>query len=342
MINRLYKLLVLVCCITSTALGMNKSSCETEGSELLCEQTTSDVKITATIAPKKISSLWDPVEQGLGAFNTEALGYSSIEELCSQFQPCKIKIMDNKNNVVCGAKGTIVGKYLFLDKFGCAEQDASLIKSFVQKIELFALDKKLKMIGMTIAQENPYFKNFLDLGYKAIAQSPVNKSKHYLVKNLKEAQIKEDGFKLLSLYGADAKNDKTFFSSGVETYVQALTKKSGPDLYLHVVVKDKNGSILGGCLSKLYFKTVPVPYVDIDTLWIDKSLRRLKLGSKLMHFTEKLAAKYGCHIAVVGTNEFQAPGFYTKIGYEKYMYIEELLRGKNGIFYGNWAFFKKI
>jgi len=340
--NRLYKLLVLVCCITSTALGMNKSSCETEGSELLCEQTTSNVKITATIAPKKISSLWDPVEQGLCAFNTEALGYSSIEGLCSQFQPCKIKIMDNKNNVVCGVKGIIVGKYLLLNRFGCAEQDASLIKSFVQKIELFALDKKLKMIGLTVAQENPYFKNFLDLGYKIKAQSPVDKSKHYLGKNLKESLMKEDKFKLLSLCGSDAKNDKTFFSSGVETYVQALTKKSGPDLYLHVVVKDKNGSILGGCLSKLYFKTVAIPYVDIEVLWIDKSLRHLKLGSKCMHITEKFAAKYGCQIAVVETNEFQAPGFYLKIGYDEYMSIEELLSGKSDISYRHSAFFKKI
>lgn len=56
-------------------------------------------------------------------------------------------------------------------------------------------------------------------------------------------------------------------------------------------------------------------YLHIDLLFIPEFLRRQRLGAKLIGMAEDEAIRRGCHIAWVGTYEFQARGFYERQGY---------------------------
>lgn len=56
-------------------------------------------------------------------------------------------------------------------------------------------------------------------------------------------------------------------------------------------------------------------YFYTDMLFIPETLRRLRLGSKVMRMAEEEAARRGCHGAWVDTYDFQARGFYEKLGY---------------------------
>jgi GNAT superfamily N-acetyltransferase len=56
-------------------------------------------------------------------------------------------------------------------------------------------------------------------------------------------------------------------------------------------------------------------FLHIDLLFIPEFLRRQRLGSKLVRMAEEEAIRRGCHVAWVGTYEFQARGFYERLGY---------------------------
>jgi GNAT superfamily N-acetyltransferase len=56
-------------------------------------------------------------------------------------------------------------------------------------------------------------------------------------------------------------------------------------------------------------------FLQIDLLFIPEFLRRQRLGSKLIRMAEEEAIRRGCHVAWVGTYEFQARGFYERLGY---------------------------
>ena len=56
-------------------------------------------------------------------------------------------------------------------------------------------------------------------------------------------------------------------------------------------------------------------FLQIYLLFIPEFLRRQRLGSKLIRMAEDEAIRRGCHVAWVGTYEFQARGFYERHGY---------------------------
>lgn len=58
-------------------------------------------------------------------------------------------------------------------------------------------------------------------------------------------------------------------------------------------------------------------WLCIHYLWVSEELRGQGLGGKLLEAAEKEAASYGAKYAFVDTFDFQAPGFYTKHGYEQ-------------------------
>lgn len=53
----------------------------------------------------------------------------------------------------------------------------------------------------------------------------------------------------------------------------------------------------------------------VHLLWVDEAARTRGLGTVLMRAAEREAATQGCARIFVNTMEFQAPGFYTKLGY---------------------------
>lgn len=59
-------------------------------------------------------------------------------------------------------------------------------------------------------------------------------------------------------------------------------------------------------------------YLDVyvDDLWVDETQRGRGYGRQLLQAVEELARKMGCSNVNLVTNEFQAPGFYPRCGYE--------------------------
>jgi GNAT superfamily N-acetyltransferase len=80
---------------------------------------------------------------------------------------------------------------------------------------------------------------------------------------------------------------------------------------LAVLLSDPDtGNIVGGLWGATRWG-----YLHIDLLFIPEFLRRQRLGSKLIGMAEDEAFRRGCHVAWVGTYEFQARGFYERQGY---------------------------
>jgi GNAT superfamily N-acetyltransferase len=80
---------------------------------------------------------------------------------------------------------------------------------------------------------------------------------------------------------------------------------------LAVLLSDpQTGDVIGGLWGRTAWG-----YLYTDLLFIPETLRRLRLGSKLMRMAEEEALRRGCHGAWVDTYDFQARGFYERLGY---------------------------
>ncbi len=91
-------------------------------------------------------------------------------------------------------------------------------------------------------------------------------------------------------------------------------------------IRDENDQICGGCsCCNLY------GCLYVDQLWMEEALRGKGYGTQLMIAAEKLGRELGCTFSAVNTMDWEALGFYKKLGYQ----VELERRGflKNSIFY---------
>jgi len=81
---------------------------------------------------------------------------------------------------------------------------------------------------------------------------------------------------------------------------------------LHVWALDETGDLAGGLVGHTWATWLHVTY-----LWVDDRRRGTGVGTHLLTAAERTAREErGCAAARVETWDFQAPGFYTKRGYE--------------------------
>jgi len=64
--------------------------------------------------------------------------------------------------------------------------------------------------------------------------------------------------------------------------------------------------------------TVQWDVVFIEHVWVSEALRGRGLGRDLMARVEAEGARLGAIKAILDTNDWQAPGFYAKLGYERF------------------------
>ena len=75
------------------------------------------------------------------------------------------------------------------------------------------------------------------------------------------------------------------------------------------------GELVGGCVGR----TEDVwQWLTVDTMWVDPRHRGQGLGQQLLETVESQARNRGCRWAKLNTWEFQAPGFYARLGYHVY------------------------
>ena len=80
--------------------------------------------------------------------------------------------------------------------------------------------------------------------------------------------------------------------------------------YLATFLRDDAGELIAG-LSGFTWGG----YAKIEYLWIAAPYRRAGLGRRLVEAAEAEARARGCEVVVLDSHDFQAPGFYAKLGY---------------------------
>jgi GNAT superfamily N-acetyltransferase len=93
------------------------------------------------------------------------------------------------------------------------------------------------------------------------------------------------------------------------------------------VTHPESGEVLGGL-----FGGTAYGYLHVDMLIVPESLRGAGLGSRLMQQAEDEAVRRGCEGSYLDTFDFQARGFYERIGYTVFGQIEDMPPGHTRFF----------
>jgi len=110
---------------------------------------------------------------------------------------------------------------------------------------------------------------------------------------------------------------------------QDAEEKNAPaylDVPLSVLAHDEAGILIGGLTGKTFWN-----WLYIDILWVKKEARGKDIGGDMVRKAEAIALKRGCHSSYLWTESFQAPAFYQKLGYQKFVVKEDFPVGHQRI-----------
>ena len=91
---------------------------------------------------------------------------------------------------------------------------------------------------------------------------------------------------------------------------------------LAIIVRNEEGHIVAGLLGETHWD-----WIYIGWVWVEGSYRTQGIGTQLMQDAEREARTLECHHAHLTTLDFQAKGFYEKLGYEVFAALEDYPRG---------------
>ena len=80
-----------------------------------------------------------------------------------------------------------------------------------------------------------------------------------------------------------------------------------------LVCDPDSGAVLGGLTGRTY-----LGLAFIDLVYLPASLRGCGIGTRVLQRAEAEARRRGCCAGVLYTITFQAPGFYTRLGWEEF------------------------
>ena len=80
-----------------------------------------------------------------------------------------------------------------------------------------------------------------------------------------------------------------------------------------VVLRDEDGSVRGGAHG-----VVRMGAVEIRSVWVDGDLLGRGFGAKIIRAVEDEARRLGARAALLDSYEFQARGFYERLGYKSF------------------------
>jgi ribosomal protein S18 acetylase RimI-like enzyme len=112
---------------------------------------------------------------------------------------------------------------------------------------------------------------------------------------------------------------------GIMAYAKKM-KDHKPISFFGIFIRDEKGDIQGGLGGEILYGQMFVGH-----LWLKEELRGQGYGTQLMHNAEKYAKEMGCKFIGVNTMDWEALGFYQKLGF----FIEFERHGfeKDSVFY---------
>jgi GNAT superfamily N-acetyltransferase len=116
---------------------------------------------------------------------------------------------------------------------------------------------------------------------------------------------------MITLTDAPDDDERAVITDGLRAYneAQAGYSDSRP---LNILARDpETRKVIGGLLGR-----TSLGLLRVDTFFLPENLRRDRLGSRILAMVEEEARRRGCTRAVLSTLHFQAPGFYSKQGWE--------------------------
>lgn len=87
---------------------------------------------------------------------------------------------------------------------------------------------------------------------------------------------------------------------------------------LVLVLDDADGQAIGGLWGRTAYG-----WLFVELLFVPEALRSKGIGAELMSRAEREAMSRGCHGAWLDTFEFQARGFYERLGYTSFAQLPE-------------------
>ncbi len=87
---------------------------------------------------------------------------------------------------------------------------------------------------------------------------------------------------------------------------------------LGIYLEDENGNKQAGLTADIFGNWLCIHY-----LFVSERLRGYGVGKELIIAAENEAIKRGCKYSFVDTFSFQAPGFYSKLGYKEVFSLQE-------------------
>ena len=125
----------------------------------------------------------------------------------------------------------------------------------------------------------------------------------------------------LTMEDSSTHDDIMALHRGLETFNRRV---AGDVNYrpLNVFVRDDTGAVSGGLLGATYWS-----WFAIEILWLHEDLRGRRIGTRLVTMAEEEATRRGARHAQVDTVDFQALGFYQKLGYAVFGQLENCPEG---------------
>ncbi|MDQ0229021.1 GNAT family N-acetyltransferase [Metabacillus malikii] len=112
--------------------------------------------------------------------------------------------------------------------------------------------------------------------------------------------------------------NKELYQFNLEHFPQDL---AGRYEEVGLVLKDENDNIRGGIIGAVCWN-----WFEVDKFYLDKSVRKMGYGTKMLAEIEKIALEKQCDFIKLDTLSFQALGFYEKNGYQVYGSIDNVGR----------------
>lgn len=121
------------------------------------------------------------------------------------------------------------------------------------------------------------------------------------------------------------KEDLQKISEGIQAFNQGYLPNEmvfEPDTRFAVFARNENDEVVGGIRAKAFWN-----YCIIELLWLSEETRGRGVGTKLMAQAESYVKSKGFEYIRAEALDFQAKGFYEKLGYKVFGELSDHPKG---------------